>query len=116
MKTALVAFDSKPFNLILSKMLNDLGFTVITTLDYNEAIELCDKEHPDVFFIDWFLNKKEIQTLLKKITFKPSLIFISKQTDKQIIAKALELGANEYIMKPFDSDILQSKLSMTGVV
>ena len=116
MKTALVAFDSKQLNLILSKMLGDLGFDVITTLNFNEAISLCNKEHPDVFFVDWLLNKQEIKTLLKKIKFKPIIIFVSKQTNKTDIAKALDLGAKEYIMTPFDSDILQSKLSMAGVV
>ena len=116
MKTALLAFDSKQFNLILSKMLGDLGFFVITTLNFDEAVSLCDEKHPDALFLDWVFDKKDTSELLKKITFHPSVVFVSANAKKNDIEQALNLGAKEYIMKPFDNDILQSKLSMAGLV
>ena len=116
MKIALLAFDSKQFNLILSKMLGDLSFSVITTLNFEEAINLCDEKHPDVLFTDWNFDGKNVQDLLKKISFHPSVVFVSADTKPDSIQKALDQGAKEYIMKPFDNDILQSKLSMAGVI
>ena len=116
MRTALITSDSKQFNLILSKMLDNLGFSVITTLNFNEALGLCNEKHPDVLFVDWSFDGKNIEDLLKKIQFHPSIIFVSSNTKTKDIEKALNLGAKEYIMKPFDNDILQSKLSMAVLV
>ena len=116
MKTALLAFDSKQLNLILSKMLGDLGFSVTTTLSFKDAVAICEKKQPEVLFVDWVFDGKNVQDLLDAITVKPCIIFVSAETAPDDISRALELGATEYIIKSFDNDILQSKLSMAGLV
>jgi two-component system chemotaxis response regulator CheY len=46
----------------------------------------------------------------------PVVIFCTTENDIQHIQEAIEAGANEYIMKPFDSDIIQAKLAQVGLL
>jgi two-component system chemotaxis response regulator CheY len=44
------------------------------------------------------------------------VVFCTTENDISAIAQAIESGANEYIMKPFDSEIVQSKFAEVGLV
>ena len=46
----------------------------------------------------------------------PKVVFCTTENDMAHIQEAINAGANEYIMKPFDSDIIQSKLSQIGIL
>lgn len=116
MQGALIAFDSKQLSAIMEKMLEDLGFKCFIAKTQEEISDILSKENPAVLFIDWTLNDKEIAPFLSELDPKPILIFVSKEKKPKQIQKALDLGVNEYIMKPFDNDILQSKLSLAGLL
>jgi len=47
---------------------------------------------------------------------KPSVVFCTTENDLSHIQEALGAGANEYIMKPFDSEIIESKFSQVGLL
>jgi two-component system chemotaxis response regulator CheY len=47
---------------------------------------------------------------------RPVVVFCTTENDLSAIAQAIECGANEYIMKPFDSEIVQSKFAEVGLV
>ncbi|GEM_PF-5576971 len=117
MQKALVAFDSEILNTILQKMLEDLGFEVTCTSSANQLAKICAQEEPCVVFFDLTLEGQD--TLMLASAFlgkKPVLIVVSANTNPKTMKQALQNGANEYIMKPFDNDILQSKLSIVGLL
>ena len=116
MQTALVAFDSKQLSIIMKKMLEDLGFKCFFADTPEALIRFISEKKPSVLFVDWTLDKQNIEDILPQLSFKPILIFVSKEKNTKQIQKALDLGVNEYIMKPFDNDILQSKLSLAGLL
>jgi two-component system chemotaxis response regulator CheY len=46
----------------------------------------------------------------------PVVVFCTTENDTKHITEAIELGADEYIMKPFDSEIIQSKFAQVGLI
>ena len=116
MQTAVIALDSKQLTIILKKMLEDLGFTCFATDTAEQLISFVKEKKAEVLFTDWALSGQDIETILPKLPSVPTHIFVSKEKSPEIIQKALDLGAREYIMKPFDNDILQSKLSLAGLL
>jgi two-component system chemotaxis response regulator CheY len=75
---------------------------------------------PDVILLDWnmpVMNCLEFLLSLRTLAAdQPIVVFCTTENDMDHIRKAIEAGANEYIMKPFDSDILQSKFAQVGLV
>ena len=116
MQTVLLAFDSKQLSVIMEKMLDDLGFKCIFATNLDELSKKVSEENPVVLFTDWTLAGQDVIPVLPDLTPQPILIFVSKEKDPKKIQKALDAGVDEYIMKPFDNDILQSKLSLAGVL
>lgn len=116
MQSALIAFDSKQLSAIMEKMLVDLGFKCLMAKTLEETSDILSKEKPAVLFADWTLNGQDVADFLSKLSSKPILIFVSNEKNVKQIQKALDLGVDEYIMKPFDNDILQSKLSLAGLL
>ena len=116
MKTAVIAFDSQQFNVILARMLNDLGFRVVTSEFFMQAVDACREKKADVLLTDWTFDGKSIQDLLKKISPFSNVVLVSQKNTPSEIEKALKLGIKEYIMKPFDSDILQNKLATLELI
>ena len=97
-------------------MLEDLGFKCLFASTSEELIDAVSQKKPAVLFVDWTLNKQNIEDVLHHLSYKPILIFVSKEKNIKQIQKALDFGVDEYIMKPFDNDILQSKLSLAGLL
>ena len=116
MQTALIAFDSKQLSTIIEKMLDDLGFNCLQATSFEEISDILAERSPAVLFFDWTLNGQDIAGFLSGLHEKPILILVSKEKDPARIQEALDLGVDEYIMKPFDNDILQSKLSLAGLL
>lgn len=115
MKTALLAFDSKQLTSVLSAMLGNLGFAVLTGFGFDEAVTYCHEKKPDLLLTDWAFDKQSVYDLLMQVDKKTSVIFVSDQKDPADIRQALDAGVKEYIMKPFDIDILESKLALIGL-
>ena len=116
MQTAIIAFDSKQLNLILTKMLGCFGFETIIAENTEQLRLALAKENPSVVLTDWSLSGDNVLNFLSKQEKLPKVIFISKENNPEKIADALNIGIDEYIIKPFDNDILQSKLSMVGLL
>ena len=110
MKTALIILDSKAMTFILQKMLEDLGFSVFVRSNLEEAHLLLSQENaPDVVFLDKVFHTETTDSLIRTFN-NTKFIYISKETSPEQIQAALDLGVTEYIMKPFDHDILHIKL------
>ncbi|MFG1480372.1 response regulator [Xanthobacter sp. V4C-4] len=121
MRTCLVVDDSGLVRKIARRILEGLGFLVEEAADGQKALDQCDTAMPDVMLLDWempVLNGLDCLRLLRARPNGgvPKVIFCTSLNDISHIALALEAGADEYIMKPFDDDILREKLEAVGLV
>ena len=121
MKTCLVVDDSKVVRMVARKILEELEFEVEEAADGQEALMICGAQMPVAILLDWnmpIMNGLEFLRELRKRPGgdKPVVVFCTTENDMDHIMAAMNAGANEYIMKPFDKDIVQSKFIQTGVL
>lgn len=123
MSKALVVDDSRAVRMILSRTLRELGYEIGEAADGKEALEVLSRE-PDCYglvLVDWNMPVMNGLELLEELRRRPQyaslpIIMVTTETDLGHMARALEAGANEYVMKPFSKEILISKLEMVGAV
>ncbi len=89
--------------------------------DGREALEMCDNELPDVVLLDWNMPIMNGLDFLKELSRRnlaqpPKVIFCTTENGVDHIRAAVDAGADEYVMKPFDRDTLESKLQIVGVL
>ncbi|HZH28381.1 MAG TPA: response regulator [Azospirillaceae bacterium] len=121
MKTCLVVDDSRVVRKVARKILEELQFLCEEAEDGQQAMERCAAKMPDVILLDWnmpVMTGIEFLRRLRKMSGgdHPRVVFCTTENDMVHIQEALSAGANEYIMKPFDSDIIQAKFSQVGLV
>ncbi len=121
MKTCLVVNDSKVIRMVARKILQDLEFEVLEAADGSEALEACKKKLPEGVLLDWNMPVMDGLEFLHALRALPGgnapiVVFCTTENDMDHIQKAIEAGANEYIMKPFDSEIIQAKFAQVGLL
>lgn len=119
-KTCLIVDDSRIVRSVARSILADMGFEVREAVNGEIAIAACLEEMPDVVLLDWNMPVMNGIDFLKKLRTlpngkEPSVVFCTTENEMDYIRKAIDAGADEYIMKPFDSEILKSKFSRVGV-
>jgi two-component system chemotaxis response regulator CheY len=120
LKTCLVVDDSRVIRKIARRILEDLGFEVAEASDGMEALAWCRMAMPEAVLLDWHMPVMNGIDFLRRLRLEPGgdapkVIFCSVENDLDRIREALDCGADEYIMKPFDGEILASKLAATGL-
>lgn len=122
MKTCLVVDDSKVIRTVARRILEKLNFEIEEAEDGKEALEACRRRMPDAILLDWNMPVMSGIEFLRELRTKldgggtPVVVFCTTENDMEHIKEAIGAGANEYIMKPFDSDILETKLAQTGLL
>ena len=121
MKTCLIVDDSRVVRKLARLMLEGLDFECTETEDGPPALEACKAAMPDVVFLDWNMPQMSGIEFMRQLRLlpggdKPKIIFCSVYNEMSYIREALDAGADEYIMKPFDNDIVISKLQIVGAV
>lgn len=112
---AVTVDDDPDFNAILGLTLKKLGFEVETTATPDFFLNQVESTHPDICFIDLNITGLgdgfKLISKVRKIlgNFVPILV-ISRISDQQSVAHAIELGANDFVIKPCDQQFLASKL------
>ena len=112
MAKCVIADDSRIIRMLLSKIMANLNFEVIEAEDGEEVVEMVELNEPAVVIMDWRLPVLDgIDALykirsLKKIK-QPKVMFCSSLVDVDKIREALDGGADDYIMKPFDEEIIK---------
>ena len=120
-KTCLIVDDSKVIRMVARKILQELSFDTAEAADGKEALDSCVEALPDAVLLDWnmpVMSGIEFLRELRKLDGgdKPIVVFCTTENDIEHIQEAIEAGANEYIMKPFDSEIIQAKFSQVGLL
>ena len=120
MKTCLVVDDSRVIRKVARRILEDIGFEIAEASDGMEALAWCRAAMPDVILLDWNMPVMNGIEFLRHLRQEPggqdpAVIFCTVENDLPHIREALDAGANEYIMKPFDGDIIADKLVEAGL-
>ena len=112
-KKILIVDDEKPIVEILTYNLHKEGYETIEAYDGEQAITLALTQKPDLILLDIMLPKVDGLTVCKRIrhtlTNVPILILSAKDEEIDKIL-GLELGADDYITKPFSMPILVRKI------
>ena len=121
MKTCLVVDDSRVVRKVARRIVEELGLQCNEAEDGVEALKACDAEMPDSILLDWNMPNMNGLEFLKSLRqlpdgAKPKVVFCTTENDMSYIQKALEEGADEYIMKPFDGDIIETKFKQVGLL
>lgn len=121
MKSCLIVDDSKVIRMVAKKILTELQFATVEAEDGQQALDACKADMPDAVLLDWnmpVMNGIDFLRELRKLSGgdKPVVVFCTTENDIEHIQEAIEAGANEYIMKPFDSEILQAKFAQVGLI
>ena len=120
MKTCLVVDDSKVIRKVARHILETLNFEVAEAGDGRDALTHCESSPPDVVLLDWnmpVMTGMEFLRALKDsaVTQRPKVVFCTTENGIAHIRAAIEAGADEYVMKPFDRETLESKLQIVGM-
>jgi two-component system chemotaxis response regulator CheY len=121
MKHCLVVDDSRVVRKVARKILEELHFDISEAEDGLIALTACRGAMPDAILLDWNMpNMSGIEFLLalrqERGGDKPIVVFCTTENDIKFITQAMEAGANEYIMKPFDREIIEAKFAEVGLV
>ena len=120
MKSCLVVDDSKVIRKVARHILETLNFSVDEAEDGKEALSRCQAQMPDVVLLDWnmpVMGGIEFLRTLRQGDYEnqPKVVFCTTENDAAHIRAAIDAGADEYVMKPFDRETLESKLQIVGI-
>ncbi|MGE0180029.1 MAG: response regulator [Sphingomonas sp.] len=120
MRSCLVVDDSKVIRKVARHILETLDFSVDEAEDGREALRRCDASMPDVILLDWNMPVMGGMDFLRTLRQsehinQPKVVFCTTENDLSHIRAAMEAGADEYVMKPFDRETLHAKLQIVGL-
>jgi two-component system, chemotaxis family, chemotaxis protein CheY len=121
MKTCMVVDDSSVIRKVARRILEGLDFRIVEAEDGQQALDQCRSGLPDAILLDWNMPVMDGYEFLKALRRmpggdKPKVVFCTTENDVVHIARALHAGANEYIMKPFDREIVEAKFQEVGLL
>ena len=117
---AIVVDDSRATRTILKRALGRAGFDVFEAGDGRAALEELDKTGPlELALVDWNMPVMTGYELIREVRSRPvyngmAIMMVTTETESAQVSRALEAGANEYVMKPFTEDVLREKLMLLG--
>jgi two-component system, chemotaxis family, chemotaxis protein CheY len=118
---ALVVDDSRAMRVILRRALAQAGFEVIEAGDGRQALDELEATGAlDLALVDWNMPVMTGYDLVREIRAKARLdrmaiMMVTTETETSQVQRALEAGANEYLMKPFTVEALNEKLMLLGL-
>jgi two-component system chemotaxis response regulator CheY len=117
---AMVVDDSRAMRRILARYLQELGFEVVEAGSGLEALVLAPKtEDLGLILLDWNMPEMDGGTLLQRLREDPDfadlpIMMVTTESEMEQVEVALQAGASEYLMKPFDRQALLEKLLLLG--
>jgi two-component system chemotaxis response regulator CheY len=107
--------------MILGRILRDIGFEVSEAADGREALaRLAADVDPVLILVDWHMPVMTGIEFVEAVRHPPydyagRLMLVSTESETAQIALALDAGADEYVMKPFDREAIVDKLRLLGM-
>lgn len=123
MSKAMVVDDSRAIRMILANTLAELGYEVCQAANGKEAVAVIEKANGGIslILVDWNMPEMNglefVQHVRADSRFDQiPLMMVTTETEMPQMVRALEAGANEYVMKPFTKEIITDKLRLMGVI
>jgi len=121
MKSCLIVDDSRVVRKVARRIAEDLGFSCEEAEDGQKAYEACQASMPDAVLLDWNMPVMDGLTFLKELRKlnlpkQPKVVMCTTENEMSSIVEAMQNGADEFIMKPFNNDIVREKLEVAGVL
>jgi len=119
---AIVIDDSRAIRSILGGMLREMGFEVGEAVNGRDAMmHLKASDPPDLAMLDWNMPEMNGFDLLVRVRAirafdSMRIVMVTTETETSQMVKALEAGANEYVMKPFTREVIREKLQLLGII
>jgi two-component system chemotaxis response regulator CheY len=114
----LIVDDSRAMRLVIGRIMTELGFEIANAANGQEALErLAASPPPQVALVDWnmpVMNGLELVCALRANDRYRStrIVMVTTETETGQVIRALDAGADEYVMKPFTKDVLREKLEL----
>jgi two-component system chemotaxis response regulator CheY len=120
-RTSLIVDDSRVVRKVARRILEELGFICDEAEDGQVALDMVQKNMPELIILDWNMPNKNGLEFLQSLRAlsnggDPKVVMCTTENDMAHIMTAMQAGANEYIMKPFDREIVENKLSQIGLI
>jgi two-component system chemotaxis response regulator CheY len=120
-KHCLVVDDSRVIRTIARNIMSALDFDTREAEDGAEALDVCRAEMPDVILLDLQMRRMSGVEFLRSLRRQlrgdhPFVLICTTENDVGRLTEALNAGADQYLMKPFDRASLSEKLAQAGVV
>ena len=121
MKHCLVVDDSRIFRKIACKILEELQFSTDEAEDGVAALDVCRRKMPDAILLDWNMPAMSGIEFLRMLRREPSggkpvVVYLTTENDIAHITEAINAGANEYLVKPIDREVVEAKLVEAGLM
>lgn len=119
---ALIIDDSRTMRMIIGRIIREFGFDISEAGNGVEALaRLEETGSPDLMVVDWNMPEMDGFEFLKAVRANPTynearVVMVTTESELGQIARALEAGANEYVMKPFTKEIIKDKLVILGMI
>ena len=119
MKHCLVVDDSRVIRKVACRILKELQFETVEATDAESALDACRERMPDAILLD--APQPGTVEFLKNLRRErngshPVIVLCTTQNDVTFIEEGIGAGANDYLMKPFDQEILHEKLAQVGLI
>jgi two-component system chemotaxis response regulator CheY len=119
---ALIIDDSRAIRIIIAGYLRGLGMETVEAGNGREGLARM-QENPDVelVLVDWNMPEMNGLDFIRALRAQRAydevrIVMVTTETEFEQVAKALDAGANEYIMKPFTKEILVAKLNLLDLI
>ena len=118
---ALIVDDSRFVRGYLRGLLEDKGIECEEAADGQAGMDQLQSRPPyDVALVDWNMPVMDGLDMLKQLRAQGysgiKVMMVTTEAENDYILRALDAGADEYLMKPFDDEALTEKLAMLGLV
>jgi two-component system chemotaxis response regulator CheY len=117
----LVIDDSRAVRIIIRNIVREMGMEVIEAGTGREGLEKL-RQNPDVelVLVDWNMPEMNGLDFIRAVRAERAydgvrIVMVTTETEGEQVCRALNAGANEYVMKPFSKDVLVAKLNMLDV-
>ena len=116
----LIVDDSRVIRRMAADILKSLGLRTAEAENGLKAVEFCRDAVPDMVLLDWNMPEMDGITCLRalramELAPRPFVVMCTTESGMPKICEALEAGADEYIMKPYDREVLLDKLVQVGL-
>ena len=121
---ALIVDDSRFVRSLLRRMLSERGMECAEAGDGQAGLDQIHADHNagmsfDLALLDWNMPVMDGLEMLKRLRAEGfaamKVLMITTEAENDFIVRALDAGADEYLMKPFDEEALSGKLAMLGL-